>query len=199
MRLRTLLLVAIGAVGAVAATIWSWRRRDQALLEPQTDPTQRASDNPVVKAVVPAGRLSGRYAVARSATHTHRGIDIAAAEGAAVHTPQDGVVVGVWPDCERSGYGNSILIEHDRVYTFYAHLQEASVAAGDVVKAGDRIGAVGATNCGINRPMAPHLHFEVHTSLVGRRRRPVINENNPRRMDPEVYLEQLWQEDAVQV
>ena len=193
---------ALGTVAAIAAVaLWQlWRRRDQPLHEPPQWPGLLVATTNATQLVVPNGSLSGRYMVSRTATHKHRGIDIAAPEGSEVRAPQDGVVVGSWLDCNRKGYGNTVLVEHPRsgIYTFYAHLQLSPVSAGDAVRGGDVIGFVGSTRCGINRAhMAPHLHFETHTSLVGSRSRPVINEHNPARIDPESYLEQLWHKDAV--
>ena len=188
-------------LGAVASAwaFYFWNRRDQSLHEPQATTLHHIDDNPAVQAVVPTGRLSDRYAVQRTTRHVHRGIDIAAPEGSPVLAPQAGTVVGTWPDCNRSGYGNTVLVDHGGVYTFYAHLAQIAVAAGDLVHAGDVIGLVGSTRCGIDRAyMAPHLHFEVHTSLVGSRQRPTINERYPDRVDPEPYLERLWHgEDVV--
>lgn len=56
--------------------------------------------------------------------------------------------------------GNSVVIEHgDGEYSFYAHLKPGSVAvrAGDVVKRGQQIGAVGSSG----NSTEPHLHFHV--------------------------------------
>lgn len=192
---------ALSVAAAVAAVaLWQlWRRRNQPLHEPQQWPGMLVAATPSVQLVVPQGVLSGRYMVSRTATHKHRGIDIAAPAGSEVRSPQAGLVVGAWPDCNRKGYGNTLLVEHPAsgIYTFYAHLESFVVAAGSPVHAGQTLGFVGSTRCGIRRArMAPHLHFETHTSLVGSRTRPVINEHNPSRIDPESYLEQLWHEDA---
>ena len=55
------------------------------------------------------------------------------------------------------GYGNLVIVRHENgLETFYAHLSERSVTAGEWVDAGDRIGLGGSTG----RSTGPHLHFE---------------------------------------
>ena len=58
-----------------------------------------------------------------------------------------------------SARGYFIVVDHGSGYvTLYQHLSRQDVKVGDMVKAGQQIGAVGET--GIST--APHLHFEVH-------------------------------------
>jgi hypothetical protein len=55
-------------------------------------------------------------------------------------------------------YGNLIIIRHNNgLETYYAHLSERDVEAGDWVVAGQQIGKGGSTG----RSSGPHLHFEV--------------------------------------
>lgn len=85
----------------------------------------------------------------------HSGIDLGAVKGQAVHAALDGVVLSA----ERRGpLGLCVELRHDGgLITRYGHLMDATVGAGDVVWAGNRIGHVGATG----RTTGPHLHFEV--------------------------------------
>ena len=146
--------------------------------------------------VVEGGQLTGRFGVQRTSTHVHKGIDIAAPRGAKVRAIADGTVEGLYPDCDRRGYGNCILLQHDDgMLSFYAHLDgfREGLAAGQRVKQGQVIGYVGATNCGLqrSRPMASHLHLEVHTSAVrAPSGRPQIAESVPERIDPQQYLKE---------
>lgn len=187
-------LVAGSAIAGGLVAWRLWRRREMPLQEPDEPLARLAFDQPAVRLVVPNGSLSGRYAVARTSRHVHRGIDISAPEGSTVTSPAPGTVVGVWPDCNRSGYGNNVLIRHPSGHlSFFAHLKQYDVARGDVLQAGDAVGQVGSTRCGINRAyMAPHLHYEVHLNMTGPAARPTINENLPDRIDPESFLETLW-------
>jgi murein DD-endopeptidase MepM/ murein hydrolase activator NlpD len=91
--------------------------------------------------------------------HFHDGLDIAAALGSPVLAAADGRVafVGHLPDGAMV-----VLIAHDGgLFTLYAHLDDTQarppVKAGDAVRAGDHIGAVGLT--GITT--GAHLHFVI--------------------------------------
>ncbi|MCA9771220.1 MAG: M23 family metallopeptidase [Myxococcales bacterium] len=85
----------------------------------------------------------------------HRGLDIAARTGTAVHAPADGIVVKAGPSF---GYGRLIIIDHGyNTKTRFGHLSKILVAPGDRVKRGDEIGLVGSTG----RSTGPHLHYEV--------------------------------------
>ena len=85
----------------------------------------------------------------------HRGVDIAVAQGTAIHAIQDGRVVSAG---DAGSYGLCIVIEDDKGYqSRYAHCSSLSVTAGQEVKRGDVIAAVGSTG----NSTGPHLHLEV--------------------------------------
>jgi len=85
----------------------------------------------------------------------HRGVDIAAPQGTAVHAVQDGWVVSAG---NAGDYGLCVVIEDNKGYqSRYAHCSSLSVTAGQEVKRGDVIAAVGSTG----NSTGPHLHLEV--------------------------------------
>ena len=90
---------------------------------------------------------------------THDGIDVQAAEGAAVKTAAAGVVQSVTDD---ELMGTTVVIQHDGGYTTrYSSLQQdVPVEEGQTVTAGEVIGYVGSTSAAESR-MGPHLHFSV--------------------------------------
>ena len=91
---------------------------------------------------------------------THDGVDLASAEGAPVRAACAGTVTAVFDD---ELYGTTVVIGHaDGYTTHYQNLAAMpTVSAGDHVKAGDVIGAVGRTAL-LEVGQEPHLHFAVH-------------------------------------
>jgi murein DD-endopeptidase MepM/ murein hydrolase activator NlpD len=130
----------------------------------------------------------GKYLNRRTPTHLHRGVDISSPRHSTIYSIQDGKVIGTYPDGERQGYGNSILILHsDGFSAFYAHLETINpeLMRGTEVFKGQQIGTVGSSGTESNRA---HLHLEILRGLDFRNPRPPINELRPDRADPEEYL-----------
>lgn len=95
--------------------------------------------------------------VAREFTglYQHNGLDIAAQIGADIVAFAGGTVTTA--EKASIGYGWHIIIDHGaEVSTLYAHCDELYVKAGDQVKAGQIIAAVGSTGYSTG----PHCHFE---------------------------------------
>ena len=85
----------------------------------------------------------------------HEGIDFNAETGTPVVVAADGVVVNA---SYHNEFGNLIDVDHgDGLLSRYAHLSRMNVKAGQMLKRGDLIGAVGSTG----RSTGSHLHFEV--------------------------------------
>ena len=100
----------------------------------------------------------------------HAGLDIAAPHGKEVYSPSDGTVVFAGLE---GGYGNVIVIDHGYgIKTRYGHLAKMLVKAGDKVKRGGLIAAVGNTG----RSTGPHLHYEVRVNGVAQNPRKFILE-----------------------
>jgi murein DD-endopeptidase MepM/ murein hydrolase activator NlpD len=134
----------------------------------------------VIKAVRPKANTFGfykpvtnRYTVTRgyhlNKSSKHLGIDIAAPLGTPIFSAASGRVI--YQGRRFSGYGKMILIAHDkRISTLYSHLNKIFVKAGQSVKGGQLIGAMGRTG----RATGVHLHFELMEAKI-----PV---------DPEKYI-----------
>ncbi|HUJ51421.1 MAG TPA: peptidoglycan DD-metalloendopeptidase family protein [Bryobacteraceae bacterium] len=85
----------------------------------------------------------------------HTGIDISASIGTPARATADGIVT--FAD-RFGGYGRLVIIDHGNGFeTYYAHLSRFDVIAGQEIRQGETVGAVGATG----RVTAPHLHYEV--------------------------------------
>lgn len=85
----------------------------------------------------------------------HQGQDFAAPLNTPIYATAPGIVsfAGV-----RSGYGNTIEIDHGRGFkTRFAHLNAMAVQPGQRIALGQRIGAMGTTG----RSTGVHLHYEV--------------------------------------
>lgn len=83
----------------------------------------------------------------------HNGIDYGISNGTAILASADGEVNAV--AFEDGGYGNYVKLAHDFGYTYYAHLQKATIEVGDKVKTGGKIAL--SDNTGAST--GPHLHF----------------------------------------
>src|SRR3569623_1412921 len=114
----------------------------------------------------PHGAVTGKFGEWRTFQDGHRaqhlGLDLDEAEGSKVAAVDDGTVVLVR---ETFLAGNVVVIAHGAgIASMYFHLQKATVAEGDHVRQGERIGLVGHTG----RTTGPHLHvgIRVHGGLV---------------------------------
>ena len=88
-------------------------------------------------------------------SENHYGIDVAAAFGADIKSPANGMVVFSGSSIET---GNTIIISHDfGFFTVYGHNDTNLVRERDIVVIGQVIGKVGDTG----KSEGPHLHFEI--------------------------------------
>lgn len=101
------------------------------------------------------GKIISDYG-AHSTGIKNDGINISAKAGTAIKASESGVIV--YAGNELKGYGNMVLIRHEKEYmTAYAHADKITVQTGDVVEKGAHIGYVGTTG----NIKTPQLHFEI--------------------------------------
>lgn len=112
------------------------------------------------------GPISGIYGSQRIYNGTpgtpHYGVDVAAPAGTPVVAPAAGLVTLAEPDLFYSG--GTVILDHGYgLSSSFLHMSEVSVAVGDELARGDRLGAIGASG----RATGPHLDWRM--SWRGRR------------------------------
>lgn len=142
-------LLANGATASAPATTWTLP-----LVGEMSQPF-----GPTSFGMEPARLYQGTYYA-----HFHDGVDILAAAGTPIVAPARGRVVFVGQMMDGA---EVVVLAHDNgLVSLYAHLQMGSFAptikAGDIVQAGDRIGAVGLTGM----TTGYHLHWAVYQGSV---------------------------------
>lgn len=134
---------------------------------PAPTPSASASPAPVADTPAPkfawpvAGKVRRPFLAPGAKDGPHEGLDVLAAEGTAVRASAAGKVIfaGQGPE----DYGLTVIVFHGGRWTStYSFLQKVTVAEGDTVKAGERIGLVGQTGMA----KEPQLHFEVRRNRV---------------------------------
>jgi len=108
----------------------------------------------------PPGTLTSTFGEWRTFNDGHRaqhlGIDVGAREGARVSAVDAGTVALVR---ETFLMGNVVVIAHGAgISSLYFHMSKVTVAEGDHVKLGERIGLAGHTG----RTTGPHVHLSIH-------------------------------------
>jgi murein DD-endopeptidase MepM/ murein hydrolase activator NlpD len=117
------------------------------------------------------GKILSGYGTKANGLHND-GINIAAPRGAPVKAAENGVVV--YAGNQLKGFGNLVLVRHaDKWMTAYGHMDSLSVAKGQTVKKGERLGGAGSTG-GV---VGPQLHFEVRRGTEA--------------LNPAAYLEKI--------
>lgn len=112
------------------------------------------------------GSLTSGYGIRRyyngvfAKDYYHRGVDYAGAIGSPVIAPAAGRVALVGTVAQGFKlHGNTVGIDHGQgVTTIYLHLSRILVKEGEMVRAGQVIGAVGATGAATG----PHLHWGLY-------------------------------------
>jgi murein DD-endopeptidase MepM/ murein hydrolase activator NlpD len=129
-----------------------------AVAKAKAEAEAEAAEKAKVKVVLPTtgyrltahfGQAGGRWA------RNHTGLDLAAPLGTPVRSVMAGEVIQA---AYEGAYGRQVKVRHsDGTVTSYSHMSEFDVSVGDMVTAGDQVGAIGMTG----NTTGPHLHFEV--------------------------------------
>jgi murein DD-endopeptidase MepM/ murein hydrolase activator NlpD len=103
-----------------------------------------------------------QYKYSSVALKGHPGIDFGMPPGTEIYAVDDGRVMEI--SYEAGGYERYIKVEHRWGESFYAHISDIRVEAGQLIKRNDII-AVSAEN---GHRVTPHLHFAVRIAPYSR-------------------------------
>ena len=137
------------------------RYTDQNQVSSYFTPAGEALKKAFIRTPVQFSRISSHFNLKRRHPilhhiRAHRGVDYAAPAGTPVKAAGVGKVAFVG---KKSGYGNTIILQHGHKYTtLYAHLSKfaKSLKPGATIRQGQIIGYVGSTGLA----SGPHLHYE---------------------------------------
>ncbi len=168
---RCLLSLKAGAPGMQhagdAAAYWTWLRERLAVEGARFAIGLYGEDRDVYRGE------QYRTAASPERRSRHLGLDIFIEPGTVLYAPLGGRVLSVADNAAAFDYGPTVILEHEageggpRFCTLYGHLARETltrVTPGMTVKAGQRIGSIGAAD--VNGGWAPHLHFQVITDRL---------------------------------
>lgn len=120
---------------------------------------QKPAEGPYSSPFGPTRHYSGDSEVTGKTckkTSVHRGLDMATPVGTDLIAPMAGTVT--LADSDLYYEGGTIFFDHGYgLVSVFMHLSEVSVEAGQIVQAGERLGATGNTG----RSTGPHLHWAI--------------------------------------
>jgi murein DD-endopeptidase MepM/ murein hydrolase activator NlpD len=95
---------------------------------------------------------------------THNGLDFGVPEGTPILAIEDGTIILAGPDSGyKGGYGQHVRTKNSKGGgVIYGHMKRLDVKAGQIVKAGDKLGISGNTGWSTG----PHLHLEIRTDIT---------------------------------
>lgn len=141
------------------------------LFNRELDRSTLPSREPIAGSFVTSG-FGGRADPFGGGSQFHKGIDFQASIGDPVLAVADGVVSFAGA---RSGYGNTVEIDHGNGYvTRYAHNSRLVRQVGDLVRAGQEIAKAGSSG----RSTGAHVHFELWQDGVVVNPRKFLGHNN---------------------
>ena len=163
-------LVALPAAGASTEFVAADRDNLDLLWPVQTRTISSAWGPRMRTRVVKVKTSTRNRKIIRRFLGSHKGVDLSAPKGTDIFAALDGQVVA---SGRQKQYGNFVAVDHGNgVVTLYAHCNRNFVAAGDIVRRGQKIAEVGRTG----NATGPHLHFELRLDGIPQNPLPRMND-----------------------
>jgi murein DD-endopeptidase MepM/ murein hydrolase activator NlpD len=129
-------------------------------------PTKKTSDklfSPLKNVKFPKNNFGANRPGLDKPGKSHPGIDLTAASGTEVYSPQNGVVID--SAIRNDACGGTLFIDHQNGFkSRYCHLKQIFVQKGDKVELGEKVALSGGgkDDNGHGFSTGPHLHFELY-------------------------------------